>query len=93
MTFRTSGSTGQPKSCVHALHALWREVQEVAPLLSGCTRLFAAVPSHHIYGFLFTILLPRALGLDSRSVLDLRQSSPARLSRELREGDVVIGHP
>jgi 4-coumarate--CoA ligase (photoactive yellow protein activation family) len=93
MTFRTSGSTGQPKSCVHALHTLWREVQEVAPLLSGCTRLFAAVPSHHIYGFLFTILLPRALGLDSRSVLDLRQSSPARLSRELREGDVVIGHP
>lgn len=93
MTFRTSGSTGQPKSCVHALDALWQEVQEVAPLLSGCTRLFAAVPSHHIYGFLFTILLPRALGLDSRSVLDLRQSSPARLSRELREGDVVIGHP
>jgi long-chain acyl-CoA synthetase len=93
MTFRTSGSTGQPKSCVHALHALWQEVQEVAPLLSGCTRLFAAVPSHHIYGFLFTILLPRALSLDSRSVLDLRQSSPARLAREMREGDVVIGHP
>jgi 4-coumarate--CoA ligase (photoactive yellow protein activation family) len=93
MTFHTSGSTGQPKSCVHALHALWQEVQEVAPLLSGCTRLFAAVPSHHIYGFLFTILLPRALGLDSGSVLELRRSSPARLARELREGDVVIGHP
>jgi 4-coumarate--CoA ligase (photoactive yellow protein activation family) len=93
MTFRTSGSTGQPKSCVHALHALWQEVQEIAPLLSGCTRLFAAVPSHHIYGFLFTVLLPRALGLDSRSVVDLRHSSPARLSRDLREGDVVVGHP
>lgn len=93
MTFRTSGSTGQPRSCVHALDALWQEVQEVAPLLCGCTRLLTAVPSHHIYGFLFTILLPRALGLDSRSILELRHSSPARLARELREGDVVIGHP
>lgn len=93
MTFRTSGSTGQPKSCTHTLHALWQEVQEAAPLLSGCRRLFIAVPSHHIYGFLFTILLPRALGLDSGSVQDLRQSSPARLARDLREGDVIIGHP
>lgn len=93
MTFRTSGSTGQPKSCIHNLHALWQEVQEAAPLLSGCARLFTAVPSHHIYGFLFTILLPRALGLDSGSVQDLRQSSPARLSRDLREGDVIVGHP
>jgi 4-coumarate--CoA ligase (photoactive yellow protein activation family) len=93
MTFRTSGSTGQPKSCTHSLHALWQEVQEVAPLLSGCARLFAAVPSHHIYGFLFTILLPRALGLESGSVQDLRHGSPARLSRDLREGDVIVGHP
>jgi len=93
MTFRTSGSTGQPKSCTHSLHALWREVQEAAPMLSGCARLFAAVPSHHIYGFLFTILLPRALGLDGDSVQDLRQSSPARLARDLREGDVIVGHP
>ena len=93
MTFRTSGSTGQPKRCMHTLHALWQEVQEVAPLLSSCSRMFAAVPSHHIYGFLFTILLPHALGLDSTSVADLRQSSPARLARDLREGDVIVGHP
>ena len=93
LTFRTSGSTGAAKSCSHALDALWHEVHEFAPLLRGTRRIFSAVPAHHIYGFLFTMLLPPALGLAAAEVIDLRAGSPARLAQSLREGDLVIGHP
>ncbi|MET0962915.1 MAG: AMP-binding protein [Noviherbaspirillum sp.] len=93
MTFRTSGSTGTPKRCVHALESLWQEARELAPLLQGTRRIYSAVPSHHIYGFLFTVLLPRALGVAGGEVIDLRSGSTARLAHQLRAGDLVVGHP
>lgn len=93
LTFRTSGSTGQPKPCRHPLPLLEQEVDELAELLGNRQRILSAVPSHHIYGFLFTTLLPRALGIDAGRIIDLRGSSPARLARELKDGDLVIGHP
>ena len=76
LTFRTSGSTGVAKSCSHQLDALWQEVREIAPLLKGTRRIFSAVPRHHIYGFLFTMLLPAALGLDAGDVIDARHTNP-----------------
>lgn len=93
LTFRTSGSSGTPKPCVHALAHLAQETGHWARLLAGRKRVLAAVPSHHIYGFLFTVLLPRALGLEELEVVDLRRSSPAWLAHGAREGDLVIGHP
>ena len=93
LTFRTSGSTGTPKSCMHTLDSLWQEVRELAPRLEGTRRIFSAVPGHHIYGFLFTVLLPRALGVPGDAVTDLRSGSAARLAHQLREGDMVVGHP
>lgn len=93
LTFRTSGSTGQPKPCRHPLPLLAQEIDELAALFRDRRRILSAVPSHHIYGFLFTILLPHALGIDASQVIDLRGSSPARLARELQDGDLVIGHP
>lgn len=93
LSFRTSGSTGKAKRCQHPLSGLWQEVEELAPLFGGSRRILAAVPAHHIYGFLFTVLLPRALGLAEVPIVDLRASSPARLMQELREGDLVVAHP
>lgn len=93
LTFRTSGSTGQPKPCRHSLPLLEQEVEELADLFRHRRRILSAVPGHHIYGFLFTILLPRSLGIDASNIIDLRGSSPARLARELKDGDLVIGHP
>ena len=93
LTFRTSGSSGTPKACAHDFSALWQEVEELSPMFEGRHRLYSAVPSHHIYGFIFTILLPQALGISSGNVIDLRSSSPARLSRDLQPGDLVVGHP
>jgi long-chain acyl-CoA synthetase len=93
VTFRTSGSSGSPKPCVHPLELLMQETAHLATLLAGAQRILTAVPSHHVYGFLFTILLPRALGLQPEAVVDLRASTPAWLTRGAGAGDVVIGHP
>ena len=93
LTFHTSGSTGTPKSCTHLLADLWQEALELATLLPARRRVLSAVPCHHIYGFIFTILLPHALNSASAEVIDLRGSSPARLRQLLDQGDLVIGHP
>jgi 4-coumarate--CoA ligase (photoactive yellow protein activation family) len=91
LSFRTSGSAGSPKRCSHELALLWQETIELARLLPGRRRILSLVPSHHIYGFLFTVLLPRALGV--AEVLDLRMATPATLLREARAGDLVVAHP
>jgi long-chain acyl-CoA synthetase len=93
LVFRTSGSSGAPKSCPHSLDALLQETSQHARLFAGRRRILSAVPSHHIYGFLFTVLLPRALGLEADAVLDIRGSTPAWLARGAQAGDLVVGHP
>jgi long-chain acyl-CoA synthetase len=93
LTFRTSGSSGSPKPCVHALSSLVQETAHLARLFAGSRRVLCAVPSHHIYGFLFTVLLPRALGLPDSAVIDVRASTPAWLVQGAAPGDLVVGHP
>lgn len=91
--FRTSGSSGAPKTCAHSLGNLWQETGALAALFPGTRRIVGLVPSHHIYGFLFTVLLPRALWLDPAALLDLRGASPGAVARQLEPGDLVIGFP
>jgi long-chain acyl-CoA synthetase len=94
LTFRTSGSSGAPKRCAHTLAGMWREVDELARLLPDRRRVLSAVPAHHIYGFLFTVLLPQAAAAAAPlPVLDLRASSPAALVAQLAPGDLVVAHP
>lgn len=90
MTFLTSGSSGPPKACEHPLALLEEEISHLARLIGTGTRLLAGVPSHHIYGFLFTILLPARLGLP---VIDITAQSPSMIATQLRPGDLVIGYP
>lgn len=91
--FRTSGSSGAPKACSHSLSSLWQETGALAALFPQTRRIVSLVPSHHIYGFLFTVLLPRALGLDPAALLDLRGASPGAVARQLAAGDMVVGFP
>jgi len=93
ITFRTSGSTGAPKRCEHTLADLWQEVLELASYCEGRTRVLSAVGAQHIYGFLFTVLLPQAMRLAGSAVLDVRQHLPSSLPLRLRAGDLVIGYP
>lgn len=90
IAFRTSGSTGAPKTVKHALADLIQEVEAHAQLLDGRRRVLSAVPAHHIYGFLWTVLLPQALGAEA---VDVRGRSPAGVGAMVREGDLIIGHP
>ncbi len=91
LTFRTSGSTGTAKPCTHALATLQQEVDHLQTLTAGTRRVLSAVPAHHIYGFLFTVLLPARLGCED--VQDIRRQTPASLAQWLRSGDLVVGHP
>jgi 4-coumarate--CoA ligase (photoactive yellow protein activation family) len=91
LTFRTSGSSGSAKPCTHPLASLQQEVEHLATLTAGARRVLGAVPSHHIYGFLFTVLLPARLGCET--VLDVRMQTPQALARLLRPGDLLISHP
>ncbi|HEV7372366.1 AMP-binding enzyme [Arenibaculum sp.] len=95
ITFRTSGSTGLGKPCPHRLDTLEQEAAALAALAGPRRRVLSAVPSHHIYGFLFTILVPNPPAGDGPAVpvLDLRDRSPASLAALLRPGDLVVGHP
>ena len=94
ITMRTSGSTGAPRPFTHQIARLLREVDSLIAVIGrhpGPGRIFTAVPSHHIYGFIFTVLLPHRLG--DWAVLDVRDWSPSMLIDGLCPGDLVIGHP
>jgi len=91
LTFCTSGSTGAPKHCLHRLADLEEECAFWAQTLGGTRRVLAIVPSHHIYGFLFTVVLPQQWR--ECPVMDARQMTPQSLSRILESGDLIISHP
>ncbi|MBQ5947698.1 AMP-binding protein [Massilia sp. ST3] len=93
VTFRSSGSSGTPKAIRHEAVLLWQEARHLATLFPATARIVTLVPSHHIYGFLFSVLLPHALGIGPGQVADLRALSPAALAQGLAPGDLVLGFP
>ena len=90
VAFRSSGSSGGPSSVLHEWSTLDQEVGALAHLFAATRRIVAAVPAHHIYGFLFTVLLPSRLGC---AVLDVRSGSPAALGARLQAGDLLVAFP
>ena len=92
ISFKSSGSVGLKKYHTHSLTQLEQEAEFLGQLLKGCKRIVRAVPSHHIYGFIFTVLLPRYLG-DSVEVIDMRGLSFNAIQVLLRPGDLMIAYP
>jgi len=95
LTVTTSGSTGQPKACEHSWSALVEEVKDFVRIFENDyelspARVVALVPSHHIYGFLFTVLLPHLI--DAPVLRGFKAYSHVR-NGGLRAGDVVVGFP
>lgn len=90
LTFRTSGSTSQPKRCTHAVSDLLQEVAVWCQLLKSATRIVTAVPSHHIYGTLFNTFVPQHLNIPVHSA---RFANAAQLQNLLVPGTVLIGVP
>lgn len=91
VTFLTSGNTGVPKPVPRSFFLLEQDARHLAGMLGVTTkRLLSLVPPHHIYGFLYSILIPKALGA---SCENRRFSRPAALIRSLAAGDAIIGIP
>ncbi len=88
--FSTSGSTGTPDVCPQAIVLLEQEILAQAEIFRGCTRILTFVPRHHIYGFLFSVLLPKALHVP---VLDLPPVASTGLLAKMAKGDLVIAFP
>ncbi len=89
-TFRTSGSQGLPKPICHRAANLMEEIAPLARLFRGRQRMVSLVAPHHIYGFLFSMLLPQALRVP---VLMGHRWPIAKILRRLAPGDLVIGYP
>lgn len=86
MTVATSGSTGSPRPCVHDVADLLAEATFLATQFVGRRRVVALVPAHHLYGIIWTALLPDALGVPV-----VMRSIGAPLG--LTVGDLVIAVP
>ncbi|NLH80084.1 MAG: AMP-binding protein [Phyllobacteriaceae bacterium] len=87
--FRTSGSTGRPKLVRHPLAVLVEEVDESAAAFAP-RRIVSLVPAHHLYGFLFGVLLPSRLGIAAE---DGRSTSLTGLLREATPGTLFVAAP
>lgn len=89
IAFYSGGTTGTPKPRQHRSELLLQEVAEWAALLSDRRRVIVTVPVHHIYGFLWGVLLPTALGAE---VVEARRSLLSGAARP-QAGDLVVAVP
>lgn len=88
LCFQTSGSTGAPREARHALSELVAEARGFAGQVTA-QRVVSLVPSHHIYGFIWSVLLPKALNATVLENAQARQSAHG----QLRRGDMLIAAP
>lgn len=58
LTFRTSGTTGQAAPVRHSLISLLAEARYLVQLIPRPDQVVSLVAASHIYGFIYTILLP-----------------------------------
>ena len=96
LTFDTSGSRGPVNHITHPSSHLLAEVRAhlTGPFqhfgAGGAKRTMSLVSPHHIYGFIFTCLLPM---LSDCQGLDLHKAGPVAVFRHARPGDLIIGTP
>ncbi|AHC16755.1 AMP-binding enzyme [Salinispira pacifica] len=88
MRFFSSGSQGKPAAARHRGEDLGLELEHLSELITRQTtpgRIVSMVPSNHIYGSIFTLFLPKKLGVPMERHNDI--------SGKLRKGDVIIAIP
>jgi len=91
LTFFTSGSSAAPQAISHLAADLSHEVEWFARHLFGSRkRILLAVPSQHIYGFLFGVLLPTKLNC---TTLSLTTQPPQAALALAQPGDLIVAQP
>ena len=91
--FASSGSTGAPDWTTHSLASLASEIRAIlaGPLSDKPPkRILALVPPQHIYGFLWTVLLPSATGIP---VVDVPAGLASSTFRKVTAGDLIVATP
>ncbi len=63
VSFKSSGTTGVSKLITHRIDSINNEVDFLKHLLKPPKRIISFVPANHIYGFLFTVVLPHIWGI------------------------------
>jgi 4-coumarate--CoA ligase (photoactive yellow protein activation family) len=86
ITVRTSGSTGSPLPCTHVWASLMQEAEVLAQWVPQRRRIVALVPANHLYGIIWTALLPAVL--DIPVVIRV-----VGTSLDLTAGDLVVAVP
>jgi long-chain acyl-CoA synthetase len=88
-TFSSSGSTGARKHIRHREDVLASEAMAWAQIVNAdlsVQRIVLLVPTHHIYGFIWGVLLPHALG---KPVIEAELSALP----DLQTGDLIVAVP
>ncbi len=90
ITFRSSGTTGTPKLFRHRHDWLVQEATHWAQQMQqlGVRRVVACVPPQHIYGYLWTILLPVIANIPVVFLRGMAITQP-----RLESHDVIIATP
>ncbi len=89
VTFFTSGSTGVPKPCTHKEEHLRQELIGIIPHFKNCKRALVTVPLHHLYGFTFAVLLPKALNIPTVFEVPF----PQIIINSMQEFDLLVALP
>jgi len=90
LVFLTSGSTGEPTACRQAFALLQQEIRAQADIFGGHARIVSMVPRHHIYGFLFCVLLPKVLDVP---VVEMPLVPSESQIEALHAADLVVAFP
>ena len=90
LSFETSGTTGEPKRVTQFLSDLFQEIEELSRIFGSVGRVISTVSAKHIYGFLFTALLPERLGV---ARIDARDAGPSFWRTEPADGDLIVSFP
>lgn len=86
IVFRTSGTSGTPRQVPHLMEFLLREAHVLQDVLPRPTQIISTVPSNHIYGFLYTVVLPALWQVPVRSLAEINAST-------LTPDSLIIGTP
>lgn len=89
LTFQTSGSTGAPKTVHHPVDRLLRDARAIAQLAAP-GRILSCVPPHHVYGAIYTAVLPALCDIPC---IDTRAEAPSRVTADMRAGDLLVTTP
>lgn len=87
--FHTSGSTGEPKPCIHSLNELEQEAEFLKTFLGDRKRFVCCAPPRHCYGFMFGLFLPHILNTRVKRMPPFANMFFAALE----SGDAGIGIP